>query len=152
MMSNLNDKEEKTEQRKRSQDNGKVAKDMQPTNVKERFAEKSVTAFGLKVFIRPGLPKKERQIIEDTLMEVGCEVVGGNGTKDGSESDISLRVDSVKSRLLTVVAVLRAAKVGEESTVFQKLPAEVVYRVYEDSDALLTMVPAESKKRWWKFW
>lgn len=125
---------------------------MPTTNVKERFAEKSATAFGFKVFIRPGLPKKERQIIEDALMEVGCEVFGGGGTKDGSESDISLRVESVKSMLPTVVAVLRAAEVGEESTVFQKLPAEVVYRVYGDSDALLMMVPAESKKRWWKFW
>jgi len=137
---------------KQRQDNEKATKDMPATSVKERFAKKSITAFGLKVFIRPGLPKKERQIIEDALMEVGCEVAGGSGAKDGSESEISLRVDSVKSRLSTVVAVLRAAKVGEESTVFQALPAAVVYQVYGDSDALLTMIPSESRKRWWKFW
>jgi len=138
--------------KKQRQDKGKVAKDMPATNVKERFAEKSIAAFGLKVFIRPGLPKKERQIIEDTLMEVGCEVAGGSGPKDGSESEISLRVDSVKSRLPTVMAVLRAARVGEKSTVFQALPGAVVYQVYGDSDALLTMIPSESRKRWWKFW
>lgn len=123
---------------------------MPTTNVKERFAEKSIAAFGLKVFIRPGLAKLERQVIEDALMEIGCEVVGGSSRN--SESDISLRVDSVRAMLPSVIAVLRAAKIGEESTVFQKLPSEVVYQVYEDSDALMARMPAESKKRWWKFW
>jgi len=125
---------------------------MPTTNVKERFTQKSAAAIGLKVFIRPGLPKRERQLIEDALMEVGCEVAGGGSSKNGGESDISLRVDSVKAMLPSIVAVLRAAKVGEETTVFQKLPTEVVYQVYEDSDALLNRIPSESKKRWWKFW
>lgn len=130
----------------------KANRNMTATNEKERFAEKSIAAFGLKIFIRPGLPKKERQTIEDALMEVGCEVTGGSGSRDGAESDISLRVDSVRLKLPTVVAILRAAKVGEGSTIFQKLPSEVVYQVYEDSDVLMARIPAESKKRWWKFW
>lgn len=124
---------------------------MPATNFKERFAEESTAAFGLKIFIRPGLPSRERQVIEDALMEVGCEVIGGS-SREGGESDISLGVESVRTMLPAVVAVLRAAQVGEESTVFQKLPSEVVYQVYEDSDALMTKIPSESKKRWWKFW
>ena len=124
---------------------------MPATNVKTRFAQKSTAAFGLKIFIRPGLPSIDRQIIEDALMEVGCEVAGGSSRNLG-ESDISLRVDSVRAMLPSIVAVLRAARVGEESTVFQKLPSKVVYQVYEDSDELMTRIPAESKKRWWKFW
>ena len=118
---------------------------------KKRFAQESTAAFGLTVFIRPGLPSRERQIIEDALMEIGCEVDGGS-SRGNNESDVSLRVNSVKAMLPSVIAVLRAAKIGEGSTIFQKMPSKVVYRVYEDSDTLITRIPAEPKKPWWKFW
>ncbi len=124
---------------------------MSVTKDKKRFAQESTAAFGLMVFIRPGLPSRERQTIEDALMEIGCEVDGGSSRGVG-ESDVSLRVDSVKAMLPSIIAVLRAANVGEGSTILQKMPSKVVYRVYEDSDVLITRIPAESKKPWWKFW
>lgn len=124
---------------------------MASTSVKERFAQESNPAYGLQIFIRPGLSRHDRQVIEDALMEIGCEVDDGSSRPDG-ESDVSLRVNSVRSMLPSIIAVLRAAKVGEKSAVFQKLPSKVVYQVYEDSDVLMARVPAESKKRWWKFW
>ena len=126
---------------------------MTVSNMKERFAEEGMAEIALQILIRPGIPPKERQVIEDALMEAGCEVAGGGGIIDGTESDISVMVHSVKNRLPTIMQVLQDARVGRSSVVAQSVPKEAEYKVYGGSQSWLSKIPTESlTKPWWRFW
>jgi len=126
---------------------------MTVSNMKERFAEDGMAEIALQILIRPGIPPKERQVIEDALMESGCEVSGGGGIIDGTESDISVMVHSVKNHLPTIMRVLQDARVGRSSIVAQNIPEEIEYQVYGGSESWLPKIPIEAaSKPWWKFW
>lgn len=126
---------------------------MTAANTKERFAQDSLSEIGLQILIRPGIAPKQRHLIEDALMEAGCEVVGGGTINDGTESDISLFVDSVRNRLPNIMLILQEANIGAESVVGQTLPSEVWYSVYGDAQSWMAKIPHEhSHKPWWKFW
>lgn len=125
---------------------------MAVSNAKERFSQDSVAEIELQILIRPGIVPKQRHLIEDALMEAGCEVIGGGSDLEGDESDISVCVDSVKKRLPTIMLILQEAKIGRESVVSQILPAAVSYSVYADSQTWLAKIPAHGTTPWWKFW
>ncbi|MDG1875543.1 MAG: hypothetical protein P8J27_16650 [Mariniblastus sp.] len=126
---------------------------MAVSNTKERFAQEGMAEIALQVLIRPGIPSKERKVIEDSLMEVGCEVAGGGGFHDGTESDISVLVHSVKHRLPIIMRVLQDARVGRKSIVSQSAPKVAEYKVYGGSQSWANQIPSELADRpWWKFW
>lgn len=126
---------------------------MAVSDVKDRFSQDSVAELELQILIRPGIDPKQRHVIEDALMEAGCEVIGGGSNVEGLESDISVCVDSVKKRLPTIMSILQDAKIGRKSIVSQRLPEEAEYSVYEGSQKWSPRIPAEkSGKAWWKFW
>ena len=122
------------------------------SNINNRFANVSTAEIGLQILIRPGIPPKKRHVIEDALMEAGCEVAGGGGFNDGTESDISVFVDSVKGRLPMIMSILQKAKIGTESIVCQDGESRVEYPVYASAETWLSQIPPESNRPWWKFW
>ena len=109
----------------------------------------------LNILIRPGIPPDARHDIEDQLMarleRFGCDVAGGGGMVDGSESDIMLYVDNVPSRLPVVMEILKKARVGRKSLVESQGPTEQKFLVHEDLPEFDPQDYAPAKP-WWKFW